>query len=89
MFAQTIIAFANHSSLVFAQAVSGEGLLHALWIFLVIAICGGIIWYVGKTLAAKYAPAALPIWNVVFMVLAAAFLINFFLSLIGHAFIKW
>lgn len=77
---------------VLAQAtVSGTGLVQALLYVLIIGICLGVIWFLGKYFMGKFGapPMAVTIWNAIFVLLVCLAFINFLLGLIGHPFIKW
>ncbi len=72
--------------------VSGEGLIHTLWVALLVMIAIGIIYAVGRLFLTKLFPAfpmAMMIWNGLFILIGAALAINFVMSLAGHPLIKW
>jgi hypothetical protein len=70
---------------------SDGGLVHALFLFLIIGICVGAIWWVGRWFITKLAlPAlAMTIWTGLFILIGLIVLINFLLSLVGKGFIRW
>jgi hypothetical protein len=69
----------------------GNGLIHGLFMILIIGICVGIVWWVGRWVITKLAaPAiAMTIWNGLFILVGAIIIINFLLSLAGHGFITY
>jgi len=76
----------------FAQAaISGSGVVESLVYVLVIGICLGLLWFLGKYFAAKFEapPMFMTVWNALFVLLIALAFINFLLSLIGHPLYKW
>jgi hypothetical protein len=69
----------------------GSGLVHGLFMILIIGICVGIIWWVGKWVITKLggAPIAFTVWNGLFILVGTIIIINFLLSLIGRGFIQY
>ena len=74
----------------FAQ-ISGDGLVHQLMVVLLVGICVAIVWFLGRWFITKFAAPAIvmTVWNALFLLLGAIFIINFLLSLAGHPFIRW
>ena len=70
---------------------SGGGLVHALLMVLLVGVCLGIVWALGRWLiGALGAPAvAQTVWNGLFLVVGAIVIINFLLGLTGHSFISY
>lgn len=58
---------------------------------LIVGICVAIVWALGRWFILKFGAPALVmvVWNALFMLLGAIFIINFLLGLTGHQFIKW
>lgn len=73
------------------RVAGGDGLIHDLFAVLIIAICVGIVWAVGRWFIVKLALPALvmTVWNGFFILVGAIVVINFLLSLSGHGFITW
>ncbi len=72
--------------------VNGEGLIHTLWVALLVGICIGIVYAVGRWFITKLFPGfpmALMIWNGLFILIGAALAINFVMSLAGHPLVRW
>lgn len=69
----------------------GGGLIHSLFMILIVGICVLIVWAVGRWVITKFAaPAiAMTIWNGLFILIGAIVIINFLLSLGGHGFITY
>ena len=79
-------------NLMFLAQISGDGLVHQLLVVLIVGICVGIVWWLGRYfITALTLPAiVMTIWNGLFILLGALFLINFLLSLTGHPFLpRW
>lgn len=77
---------------ILAQAtISGSGLVESLLYVLIIGVCLGIVWFLGKYFMGRFGapPMALTVWNALFVLLIALAFINFLLGLIGHPFIRW
>ena len=72
-------------------AGSGSGLIHSLFMILIVGICVLIVWAVGRWVITKFAaPAiAMTIWNGLFILVGCIIIINFLLSLAGHGFISY
>ena len=81
----------NYLPILAQVSVSGSGMVQALLYVLLIGICLGIIWFLGKYFAGKFGapPLFMTVWNALFILLIALAFINFLLGLIGHPFIKW
>jgi ABC-type antimicrobial peptide transport system permease subunit len=69
----------------------GEGLIHALFLVLIIGVCVAIIWALGRWLigAITQNPLAMKVWNGFFLIVGAIIVINFLMSLVGHGFIAY
>lgn len=69
----------------------GSGLVHSLLMVLLVGVCLGIVWALGRWLiGALGAPAvAQTVWNGLFLVVGAVVIINFLLSIAGHGFISY
>lgn len=79
------------NSLISLAAIAGDGLVHQLLMVLLVAICVGIVWALGRWFIQKFAAPALAmtVWNGLFLIVGAIVIINFLLSLTDHGFIKW
>lgn len=78
----------------FAEVIavgSGSGLIHGLLLVLIVGICLGIVYAVGRWFIPKFTPApiAMTIWNGFFILVMAILVINFLLSLGGWGFIRY
>ena len=69
----------------------GGGIVHQLLVVLIVGICVAIVWALGRWFIQKFAAPAIvmTVWNALFLLLGAIFVINFLLGLTGNAFIKW
>lgn len=69
----------------------GDGLVHQLFLVLIIGICVALIWAVGRWFIQKLAAPALvmTIWNGFFLLVGLIVVINFLLGLAGHSFIRF
>ncbi len=69
----------------------GSGMVHSLFAVLIVALSVGIVWGLGRWFIVKLAaPAmAMTVWNGLFLLIGAIVIINFLMSLGGHAFITW
>jgi hypothetical protein len=67
------------------------GLIHSLFAVLIIGICVAIIWAVGRYFITKITQNALAmtVWNGFFVLVGAIIVINFLMSLDGHAFMVY
>ena len=74
-----------------ATVGDGEGLIHALFLVLIIGVCIAIIWALGRWLigAITQNPLAMKVWNGFFLIVGAIIVINFLMSLVGHGFIAY
>jgi len=72
-------------------SISGDngGLIHSLLVFLLVLLCGGVLWTMGWYLLKNFPPLAMTVWNGLFILIGGICLINFLLSLAGHPFIAW
>lgn len=72
-------------------AVDGDGIVKQLMIVLLVGICVAIIWALGRWFITKFAAPAvvMTIWNALFLLIGAIFIINFLMGLAGHPFIRW
>ena len=79
-----------NTHLMLAQ-IAGDGLIHQLFVVLMVGICVAIVWALGRWFIAKFAAPAIVMtcWNALFLLLGAIFVINFLLNLAGHPFIRW
>jgi hypothetical protein len=79
------------SSLFLASAGSGDGFIHQLITFLLIALCAGVVygigWYFFKD--PPFPPLVLKIWGGIFVLVGGLALVNFLLSLSGNGFMHW
>lgn len=68
----------------------GDGLVHELFVVLIIGICCALIWAVGRWFIQKLAAPALvmTIWNGFFLLVGLIVVVNFLLGLAGHPFIR-
>lgn len=73
-----------------AVFVNGDGLVHQLFLVLIIGICVALIWGVGRWFIQKLGapPVAMTIWNGIFILIGLIVAVNFLLSLAGHPFIQ-
>lgn len=67
----------------------GDGLVHSLFVVLIIGLCVALIWAAGRWFIQKLAAPALvmTIWNGFFLLVGLIVVVNFLLSLTGHPFI--
>ncbi len=72
-------------------AAGGDNLIHNLFMVLIYGLCAAIVWALGRQGIKVFAlaPVALQIWNGLFLLVGAVILINFLLSLVGHAFMPY
>lgn len=70
--------------------IGGSGLVHDLFIFLLIGICVCLIWWAGNWFIGKAGgpPLAGTIWTGLFVLVALIVVINFLMSLAGHPILK-
>jgi hypothetical protein len=68
-----------------------SGLIHALFLVLIIGICIALIWAAGRWFITKMAAPALvmTVWNGFFLLVGLIIVINFLMSLVGHGFITY
>lgn len=75
----------------FGDAVfaGGDGLVHSLFVVLIIGLCVALIWATGRWFIQKLTAPALVmiIWNGFFLLVGLIVVVNFLLSLTGHPFI--
>lgn len=71
--------------------ISGDGMIHQLLVVLIVGICVGIVWALGRWTITKFAAPAIimTVWNGLFLFVGAICLINFLLGLAGHPLIRW
>lgn len=71
--------------------VGGEGLVRQLFLVLLVGICAGIVWALGRWTITKFAapPVVMTVWNGLFLFVGAICLVNFLMGLAGHQFIRW
>lgn len=71
--------------------INGSGLVNQLLFVLIVGICVAIVWALGRWFIQKFAspPVVMTVWNALFLLLGAIFVINFLMGLAGHPFIKW
>lgn len=79
--------------MILADAVlvgSGDGLVHQLFLFLIIGLCVAVIWWAGRWFITKLAlPAmAMTVWTGLFILIGVIVLLNFLLSLAGHPLLR-
>lgn len=67
----------------------GDGLVHQLFVVLIIGICVALIWAVGRWFIQKLnaPPLVMTIWNGFFILVGLIVVVNFLLSLTGHGFV--
>lgn len=70
---------------------SGSGLVHNVFVVLIIAICLCIVWWFGDWAFKKLGVPAivLTVWMGFFILLGVIIVLNFLLSLVGHGFITY
>ena len=80
----------------FADAIvvaggSGSGLIHQLFVVLVIGICALALWAAGRWIIVKLAAPGIvmTVWTGFFLLLGLIVVLNLLLSLIGHAFVTY
>jgi hypothetical protein len=81
----------------FADAVviggggSGSGLIHQLFVVLIIGICALLLWAAGRWVIAKIAAPAIvmTIWTGFFLLLGLIVVLNFLLGTVGHSFLSY
>ncbi len=71
--------------------MSGEGLIHNLLMALIVMICGGILYMMGRYFFTREGVPgiAMTIWNGLFILVGGIVLINFLMSLAGHPLVRW
>ena len=69
----------------------GGGLVHGLFMVLIVGICVGIVYALGRYFIQKFAAPslAMTIWNGFFLLVIAIVVINFLLGLAGKPFLKY
>jgi hypothetical protein len=69
----------------------GDGMIHKLLMVLIVGICVGIVFLVGRWFIQRPGvPAvAMTIWVGLFILVGAIVIINFLLGLGGHQFVPW
>jgi hypothetical protein len=67
-------------------AGGGDGMVHQLLMFLLIGICVGLIYWVGKWFIGSVGapPMASKVWDGLFILIGLIVIINFLLGLAGH-----
>ena len=80
----------------FADAIviaggGGSGLIHQLFVVLIIGICALALWAAGRWIITKLAAPGIvmTVWTGFFLLLGLIVVLNFLLSLIGHGFIAY
>ena len=70
---------------------NSTGLIHGLFLVLIIGICVAIIWGVGRWIITKItaAPTVMAVWNGFFILVGAIVVVNFLMSLVGHGFMAY
>lgn len=70
---------------------NSTGLLNNLFVFLIVLLCGALLYGGGRWLLKKVTdvPIALTIWDCLWVLVGIIVLINFLLSLIDRQFIRW
>ena len=73
--------------------IGGSGMVHNLFMILVIGICVALVWVTGrwfiKDVFKATNPNVLTVWTALFVLVGVIVVINFLMSLIDHQFIKW
>ena len=74
-----------------SNSSGGDSFVSGLWHFLLVAACVLIIYGLGVWIMRSFTvpPFAQKVWDLVFVVLGAAILINFLLGLAGHPMFQW
>jgi hypothetical protein len=74
-----------------AISIGGDGMIHGLIMFLIVAVCLLLVWYFGKWVLGQLgAPAiALTIWTGLFGLIGLVIVVNFLLGIGGHGFITY
>ena len=71
-------------------AVEGDSLVRNLFVLLIILICCGAIYYVGRIFISKAGkPLPLMVWDGLFLLIGLIFVLDFLLGLVGRGFINW
>jgi hypothetical protein len=70
---------------------SGAGLIHNLFVVLIIGICALLLWAAGRWAMIKFTapPIVLTVWTGFFLLLGLIVVLNFLLSLVGYGFITY
>lgn len=81
----------SHNPGITIAQVSGDGIVHQLLMVLIVGICVAIVWALGRWFVTKFAapPIVMTVWNGLFLLLGAIFIINFLMGLAGHPLIRW
>lgn len=81
----------NLLSAVILAGGDGGGIIHQLLMVLIVGICVAIVWALGRWFITKFgAPGVvMTVWNALFLLLGAIFIINFLMGLAGHPFLQW
>jgi hypothetical protein len=83
---------ALNSVFVAAVNVSGDGMVQSLLYVLIIGICLGVIWFLGRYFMQKFGappPLAFTVWTAIFVLLVAVAFINFLLGMTGHPLVNF
>lgn len=78
------------SQIMAESLTTGDGLVHQLFVVLLVGICCALIWWAGNWFMGKAGgpPLAGTVWNGLFILILLIVVINFLLSLAGHGFVK-
>jgi hypothetical protein len=72
-------------------SMSGSGAVYSMLYLLLIGVCLGIVWWLGRYIATKLGgpPAFFTFWNIAFVIVVCLLAINFLLGLVGHPFVTF
>lgn len=72
--------------------IGGGGLIGQLLAVLIVALCAGVVYLMGRFFIKKFfaeTPRVMDVWNGFFILVGGIIVINFLLSLLGHGFVAW
>lgn len=75
----------------FLKDPQAGGLIHGLFLVLIVVICVALIWAAGRWFIQKVAAPAvvMTVWNGFFILVGLVIIVNFLMSLLGHGFIAY